>query len=255
MTISNEYTEEDGYVPGEPIAVRLAKIDVPLSIRRAPDYGSCMTWPIAQVGQGAPPTQILTRRIMRYKAKLIIVTMGGATSIIFGSKQDPLTNPVPQGFTVSAGDGLGASVEGSVTSPGANSNIASFGINQVIPGSYTVQWTVELDGTPGAGDVDNFRLRYNAINILTSVNDGAIGRYPQNTVQLTAIANPAGALLVQSIAAGTAGAVYSAQMTVTPAGLALPFKLPDWESQQPLYAIAVGGSPTVAVIDETYADG
>jgi len=32
-------------------------------------------------------------------------------------------------------------------------------------------------------------------------------------------------------------------------------RLPDWENQQPLYAIAVGGGPvTIAVLDESYAE-
>jgi len=31
--------------------------------------------------------------------------------------------------------------------------------------------------------------------------------------------------------------------------------LPDWESQQPLYAIAIGGGPaSISVLDETYAE-
>jgi|SRR5215472_18882297 len=40
----------------------------------------------------------------------------------------------------------------------------------------------------------------------------------------------------------------------TPAAVnAQDFSLPDWESQQPCYAIAVGGTATVAVQDERYA--
>lgn len=31
-------------------------------------------------------------------------------------------------------------------------------------------------------------------------------------------------------------------------------RLPDWENQQPLYAIAIGGTATVVIQDETYAE-
>jgi len=97
-----------------------------------------MTWVAGQSGTGQP-AQLLTRRIRRRKAKILVCVMGGATSIVFNSKLDPLTNPLPQGFTVT---------------------------------------------TPTS----------------------------------------------------------------------LPFLLPEWENQQPLYAIGVGGTPTISVIDEAYED-
>jgi hypothetical protein len=100
----------------------------------APEYGGCLTWVVPQAGVGTP-IPIFNRRLRRFKGKLSVVALGGATSVVFNSVIDRLQGATPQGYTVLA---VGA--------------------------------------------------------------------------------------------------------------------LPDWESQQPLYAIGVGGTPTVSCIDESYAD-
>jgi hypothetical protein len=69
------------------------------TVRRPPEFGSCMTWAVPQVGIGTP-VQILQRQAGRFKAKLIVTNAG--TSIVFNSKLDPLQGANPQGFTVTA---------------------------------------------------------------------------------------------------------------------------------------------------------
>lgn len=101
---------------------------------------------------------------------------------------------------------------GSVTSPGATATIATTA--SMPAGSYQVSWEVELAGTLGAGDANNFRLVDANGNVLVSINAAAAGVYPQQAVEVNTTV--AGAIFVQSIAAGTVGAVYSAQVSAQP---------------------------------------
>jgi hypothetical protein len=118
---------------------------------------------------------------------------------------------------LSGGVGASTSLEGSVTSPSANTAIVT--LTGALPtGLVTVQWSVELDGTVGAVDGDNFQLRYNANTIAQSDNDPAVGRYQQNTVQMFISNPPATALVIRNSAAGTLGSIYSAQYTITSVG-------------------------------------
>lgn len=113
--------------------------------------------------------------------------------------------------------GSPAQNENSVTSPGAGATILTITAASIAPGWYTVNWAVELDGTPGAGDVDNFILKGPSLGAgLTSANDGAVGRYPQSPVTIYVASGNALALTVKTVAAGTAGAIYTAQVTLTP---------------------------------------
>lgn len=113
--------------------------------------------------------------------------------------------------------GPSVSLENSVTTPGANTSIVS--LQNTLPlGLVSIQWAVELDGTLAAVDGDNFQLRFNNATIATSANDPVAGRYPQNTIQLFIPNPPPTALVIRNSAAGTAGAIYTAQITVTPIG-------------------------------------
>lgn len=109
------------------------------------------------------------------------------------------------------GEGPG-SASGSVTSPGATTQIAATA--SLPPGTYTVSWSVSLAGALGAGDANNFELADSAGNVVASVNSQAAGTYPQAVIQVTTTL--AGVFKVSSIAAGTVGAIYSAQLAVTP---------------------------------------
>jgi hypothetical protein len=84
----------------------------------------------------------------------------------------------------------------------------------MVAGTYLVTWDVQLGGTPAAADANNFELLVGATVIQASVNQGAVGDYPQGTVEVQV---PAGAsILIKAIGAGTAGAVYTASLQATP---------------------------------------
>jgi hypothetical protein len=140
IEVPGQYYSGEGYEEDEPQVYEGAThLEQPIPVvsvteNFCAEFGACMTWPVGQAGV-APPTQILTRRTRRSQAKITITALSGATSVVFNSKLDPLTNPTPTGATY--------------------------------------------------------------------------------------------------LAAG---------------------RLPDWESQQPLYAIAIGGTATVVIQDETYAE-
>lgn len=109
---------------------------------------------------------------------------------------------------------VGASVpgSGSVTSPVAFNVIASATV--AVSGTYTLNWTVSLSGTVGAGDANNFNLIQVPAVLAHSVNAGAAGSYVQSPVTIFATAGTV--IQVQSIGAGTVGATYSATFSLVP---------------------------------------
>jgi len=107
---------------------------------------------------------------------------------------------------------LAADVSGSVTSPAALATIATTA--SLPPGTYTIAWTVGLAGTLAAADANNMRLVDSAGNVLTAIMPAVAGTYPQANAQVTTTV--AGAVLVQAIALATVGAVYSADIVVSP---------------------------------------
>lgn len=100
------------------------------------------------------------------------------------------------------------------TNPGANSTIASLG---VLPaGLYSVQPTVELQGTVTAADANNMRLRSQAQSVQAEfVYPGVAGTYPQGTVVVQS--DGVNAILIQAIAAASgAAAIYGGELIATP---------------------------------------
>lgn len=102
--------------------------------------------------------------------------------------------------------------EGSVTSPAAGAQIA--GTVVLAAGTYNVDWTVGLAGTLAAADANNFQLRNAVTGVLVSANLAVAGDYPQQPIQL--VVAQATTVNVIAIALGTVGAIYTAQITVTP---------------------------------------
>jgi len=100
--LSSEYDtaaiEQDTQWQAEPVEPIVIK---DLTKTESPQYGSCMTWQIPVVGSGVP-VQILQRRRTRTTGAISIIALGGATSIIFNSKLDPLQGNTPQGATFQA---------------------------------------------------------------------------------------------------------------------------------------------------------
>jgi hypothetical protein len=101
---------------------------------------------------------------------------------------------------------------GRVVAPAALASIAT--TPALAAGTYSVAWTVGLDGAAAAADLNNFQILNGAAVVETSVNPGAAGEYPQPAIQMTVTAGST--VSVQAIGAGTAGVGYTADITLTP---------------------------------------
>jgi hypothetical protein len=243
----------------EPVVVHIASSSAKPVRNAAPEYGDCMTWVIDTFVNMGKPTMILPRRYRRSKAKIFI----------------PIAGPL----------GVAAEVQGSVTSPGANANIVQITVAGLAPGTYTVQWVVELDGTLAAIDGNNFKITGPGLGGgFISANDPVAGRYVQPSFTLVVPTGNATALSIRAIAAGTVGAIYTGQISITPiaggltAGAVVvvnsrqeplmqtvpigfqvpvaPFQL-EWENQKPCYAVlspAGGGPVNVSILDQAYEE-
>jgi hypothetical protein len=84
--------QEEAVWEAEPILTR------EVTGNQAPEFGSCMTWTVPQngVGQAIP---VLNRRIRRTTGAISIISLTGATAVVFNSKPDSLNGPLPQGAT------------------------------------------------------------------------------------------------------------------------------------------------------------
>jgi len=106
------------------------------------------------------------------------------------------------------------SVDQSANAPAAGATIAS----TVLPvGTYQVSWTLELTGTPGAGDADNVQLVLGATQVDQSVNAGAVGTYGPFTTQVE-VDLVSQTLAAKAIGNAVAGSVYRVKLTVTAVG-------------------------------------
>ena len=134
-----------------------------------------------------------------------------------------------------SGAETGLETEASLVSPGAGATIAS--IANVPVGVYTISWSVQLIGAAAAADQDNFILTSGATNLMTSLNAGAAGQYPQTSLQFAVPSLQT--VAVKAVGAGTVGVTYAAQIAVTPvtAGQAV-LELQD--GNNPLCEISAG---------------
>lgn len=125
----------------------------------------------------------------------------------------PITAPCRLiGWSLVAGNIAPGAVKGNITSPAAGATVVSFGT--VPAGEYTLNWQVELSGTLAAAEQDNFEVVIPAVGNKVSVNGIAALLYPQEPVVINV---PAGGAVIKitSVGAGTVGAVYAAQATLT----------------------------------------
>lgn len=149
------------------------------------------------------------------------ITPGGP-SILAGQTWQ-ISSDLLEGLQVFAGPSQDNT--GNAAAPAAGATIASLTLPA---GEYAVNWTVELGGTPGAGDLDNFGLFVGANQVAQSVNPGAVGGpWPQLAENVVIPAGGA-VLAVKAIGIGTAGSTYQATVAAAEdsANLACP-QLPD----------------------------
>lgn len=100
---------------------------------------------------------------------------------------------------------------GNAVAPAAGTTIAS--LTGLAAGTYTVEWTVGLQGAAAAADANNFELFDTAGNVIASVNPGAAGEYAQINAVVTVAAGQT--IGVKNTGAGTAGVTYSADLAIT----------------------------------------
>lgn len=152
-----------------------------------------------------------------------IITQAPATGTLLGQANVNAFGSFMSAQT--AAQSIGRVNTGSVTSPGAAATIATISVAQ---GEWLVQWQVEVDGTTAVGDDNNFQLTAPGVAGNTSENGHTPGQpYPQPSETVLAPVG-GGTVQVKSIAAGTVGAQYLAQITVSEASApASYFEIPD----------------------------
>lgn len=123
----------------------------------------------------------------------------------------PLTGGQAQGTIPPTSSG-----SGTVSSPPGNFLIASMPAPGA--GTWTVSWSAGLSGTLSGNDANNMQLWLNHGGIFTllatAVNPAAAGTYPQAPVKVTAAAGDLIQVYSSFVVNPTAGAVYSALMSV-----------------------------------------
>lgn len=215
-----------------------------------PTFASFMTWPIGQVGV-SPATQILQRREHRFKAKFLITMPTGGT-VTFNSRQEPLTKDAnPQGFqltlpTVSgvvagnqqdgANAAIAAAVAGNVSLPNASDFLVGFAISLSTVG--TAPMTITVSNVVGGPYTFTIPTGGQSLIVNFPTPLRATGGAP--TVTWSATAAAVGNVSVFGI--------------TSPVSLPLPqtVTLPDFDSSQPLFAIASIAGCTIQVMDESY---
>jgi hypothetical protein len=244
---------------GQAFPVHIASSSAKPGRKVSAEYGDCMNWTIDTLANMGKPLPIMQRRYRREKARILVATL----------------NPV----------GTGAYVEGQSTAPAANAIItgASISATALVPGWYTLKWSVDFDGTPGAGEVNNVKITGPPTGgtLATAICNGAVGHYPQEDIEIYVSSTNASSLNARAIAAGTAGAIYSVAMALIPLALntgsvvfnsrqeplmqalpvgyyvsVAPYEL-QWENQKPCYAVLSPGSSgpiTVSVLDQAYEE-
>jgi len=239
----------------EPIPVSIIKSPEELT-SLAVEFGSTSNFSVPLIGTATPPVQILQRRPTRSKAIILVTSLGGlgsASTSAFG--------------TVPAAVGAGTTIATTGTLP---------------PGTYTVYVNISTSGTVTTADANNMQLLIGATVIGTLMNSNSGANTPFPNGPFVVIVPAAGAaILVKSVGAGSGTATYNADIIATPQagsggatgimfasrqdflanannpqGFLVTSAPKDfkWESQQPLYAAAIGGGPiTVSVIDQAQA--
>jgi len=259
----SEYTDynaplgEEQHQEIPPIPVHIASYGSTPIRPVSPEFGTCVTWSVDTLANMGQPLRLLTRRYRRTKAKIIISNLG------------PF--------------GAAAGAQGTQAAPAANTQICVIAASTVVPGWYMIKWNVNLSGTTGAPEEDNFQLRLGASTLDTSSNPGAAGSFPQSDYGPVYINNQ-GVAIRSGTNVATAASVYGADVQIVPvnappgggniilnshqeqlmqptapAGAIIataPITI-EWENQNPLYAVVApgGNGPVqVAVVDQAYEE-
>lgn len=135
----------------------------------------------------------------------------------------------------------GQSSEGAVNAPAAGATVLTLAMPQ---GQWTLSWEVEVSGTVGAPEVNNFQLLAGAIVLLNSLNGNTAGTpYPQSPITVSIPAGGAN-LTIKTINASTVGSVYSASISATPVGAVAVAEITSGGNPVAEISLPVGGVDT-----------
>lgn len=135
-------------------------------------------------------------------------------------------------------------LQGNVTSPGAFSTIVSL---NVPAGEWMAAWAVEVSGTVGAPELNNFDIQLGGSPLFTSVNGNAAGvPYQQLPVQVSVPAG-GGQLVVKNPNVGTVGATYTATISASPVGTPAIAEITSGGNPVAEIALPLGQAQTVFV--------
>lgn len=234
----------------------------------APDFGSCMTWNVPQFGVGLP-IQILPRRLRRAQAKISVVSFNAQALTTVQSVANPAAGAQAV-YTVPAGTGP-VTLEAVTYTLTTDAVVANRqGRVQILDSAGNVVATFQSTGNVAASSTVTVYLSEGNSQTANATSGSSFGSlapitlYPGWKVQtVTAAMDPGDtitgfAVTLLGTTGGASSVVFNSRLDALtiPQGLTYSAvgNLPDWESQQPLYAIAVGGSVTIAVLDESYAE-
>lgn len=119
-----------------------------------------------------------------------------------------------------AASGVSQSNTHGIATPAGGANIVT--VNALVPGLYTVEWSVEVEGA-AATLVDNYKLLNGGALVATAEQGTAIGQYPQQQ-QLINIPAAGQAVVIQTISTETT-ATINGQITLVPYQGNSPFTL------------------------------
>lgn len=213
-------------------------------------YGAGVTklFKLAQPAAGSGFTRVIPpeywERILSLAFNLVTSAVAGTRTLaVIFQDQDgnifnltPISNEIGPSANINAYADLASvtpvaqpashQAEGSVTSPAAGTTVTSLALPS---GGWTLNWLVQVSGTVGAPEVDNFQLVSAGTLLDTSINGNTVGQPYQQQPSQVQIPIGGATVLVRNSALATVGAVYAAQLVATPANVpAAQVQLPDF---------------------------
>jgi hypothetical protein len=269
-TYDDEYVEDAPQVyDGPPIPVHITSgSHTDYTERLAPDFGSAGTF-VLQLAGAAQPVQVLQRRYRRNKARVLVMSMSGTVTELTPG------NPAPGStFTYTNTSGQAQTLNSVTWRLVTDATVANrFMSIQIKDASGNVIATALQTGTgtPASTTITWFA----SANTGAATFAGASGNQASGLPSVILQPGYSVTLAVSNMDAGDqiSNIIFTFTQNNTaifhnrPDVLSLPTPPPnvgiqvssapysfDWESQQPLYGVGIGGLVTVSVIDETYAD-
>lgn len=148
---------------------------------------------------------------LNFSAYTVSVYGGAAGELVtvqaFARPQNGTASAAPPGVGIATIPG-----HGNATAPAAGAPIAS--VAGLAAGLYSVAWTVDFAGTPGAGEINNMQLELNGA-VENIAMCGSVTGVPWSQIPELVQVPAGGTVSVNAIAAGTAGAIYYATLVLT----------------------------------------